>query len=47
MVVQILFQAFWKTGILTETGDVHKVSVFGPTLTSMYPPKMAEMNPNN
>ena len=30
--VQILFKAFWKTWIFTETGDVHKVSVFGPTL---------------
>ena len=42
MIKQILSQAFWKTQIFTETGDVHKVSVFGPTLTSIYPMKMAK-----
>ena len=43
MVLQILFRAFWKTQIFTETGDVHKVSVFGLTLTPIYPLKKAEI----
>ena len=41
--VQILFKVFWKTRIFTETGDFHKVSVFGPTLTPIYPLKMTQI----
>ena len=41
--VQILFKAFWKTWIFTETRDVHKVSVFGPTLTLIYPLKLTQI----
>ena len=41
--VQILYKAFWKTWIFTEAGDVHKVSVFGPTLTPIYPLKMTQI----
>ena len=43
IVVQILIQAFWKIRIFAETGDVHKVSVFGSILTPIYPLKMAEI----
>ena len=43
MVVQVLFQAIWKTQIFTETEDVHKVSVFGPTLTPIYPLKKVKI----
>ena len=43
MIKQILSQAFWKTQIFTETGDVHKVSVFGPTLTPIYPLNTAKI----
>ena len=43
IVVQILFKAFWKTQIFTETGNVHKVSVFGLTFIPIYLLKMAEI----
>ena len=43
IVVQIAFKAFWNTRIFTETGDVHKVSVFGTTLTPIYPLKMTQI----
>ena len=43
IVVQIPFQAFWKARSFTERGNVHKVSVFGPTLTPIYPLKLAKI----
>ena len=37
IVAQMLFKAFWKTRIFTETGDVPNVLVFGPKLVSSLP----------
>ena len=41
--MQILLKAFLKTRIFKEAGDVHKVSVFVPTLTPVYPLKMTQI----
>ena len=43
IVAQLLRKAFWKTRIFTETRNVPKVSVFGPTLTPIYFLKTVEI----
>ena len=42
IVAQVPFKAFWKARIFTETGRT-KIWVFDPTLTLIYPLKMAKI----